>query len=148
MRKLIALVVATLVSSAAVAAVTADLKLEVQGDTVLASVVVKQDGNSWKDGKVTVKWTAPADKYCNDSAYDLSYKASDRYRTRASRTWRVPIAKTDCTAVCDGTWAVSVVAEDGSVLASGTITFDKDGKVVEPKKEEPKADSKDKKKKK
>jgi hypothetical protein len=119
------------VAGSSVAAVTADLALEVKDSTILASIVVKQDGKDWSDGELTVAWTAPANKICKDSTFVLKYKASNRYRTRATRTWRVPIEFTDCIAVCDGIWTVKLLAADGKELAVKSITLDKDGKVVE-----------------
>ena len=130
MKKLLLLSFASaLWASNAHAAVVADLKLEGQGDKVVAQIVVRQTGTEWVDGKVTVEWTAPDGKFCEGSIIELAFKASDRYRTRASRTWIISIKGTDCVAVCDGVWKVKV-SHGGAELAFGEITVTK----TEPKK--------------
>jgi len=133
MKKLLVLAaIASVAAASARAAVTADLKLESQGDKAVAQVVVKQSGTEWVDGKVTVEWTAPDGKFCEGSTIELAFKASDRYRTRASRTWVIPIKGTDCVAVCDGAWKVKVSYE-GAELASGEIVVKKvEMKAAEP----------------
>jgi len=133
-----AMLVVSSISAAVVApaVVTADLKLVVQGDKIVANIVVKQDGNgdNWADGSVIVQWIAPANAYCSDSTITLKYKASDRYRTHANRTWQLSIPKTDCVAACVGTWTVRVIANSdaATALASDQITIGPDGKEVTP----------------
>ena len=133
-RILIALIV-TAIAGLAHAKLAAELKLSIEGDKLWANIVVKQDGKDWKDGVISVVWTAPAGKYCKDSTIELRYVASNRYRTKAVRSWRVEIAGVDCAALCDGAWKVAVysspVITSGDLLACVDVTIDKEGKIVQ-----------------
>jgi hypothetical protein len=119
------------VASQAFAALTAEVDLEVKGDKVMAFVKVKQGAQDRAAGKVTIKWTAPADRYCADSIFELPYKTAEQHRTRAYRSWMMAIPKTDCTATCDGTWKVEIIAPGGKVLAEASIIVGKDGNPAE-----------------
>jgi hypothetical protein len=145
MKNTILLVAAlALFASPALAVLTAEIRLEVKDDKVLAWVTVRQDSRDMTAGNITVKWTAPAGKFCADSSYELLYKAAASHKTRAYRSWMMAIPKTDCTAICDGTWKAEVVGEDGKVLAEASLTVARDGKAAEaaaPAKEEAKPEA-------